>query len=398
MTAGMLQAPMQASLQASSTTPLPAPATVTRPDQQHKKLLKVLTHRPWVLPLAVVAAVVMVALGEVGYWQWMASLHVLAMEAQTLDVATLAQHRADLLRTLMLARVGVAVLSVICLVALYWVMRQGLALQRVALAHAATLEATVQQRTGELRELTEHLQTAREDERSRLARDLHDELGSLLTAAKLDAARIRTRLVGLGGVAGGVVASAKDVVMSVPVTGLSDALDRLHHLVQMLDSVIALKRRITEDLHPSSLRLLGLVPTLQTLAREYTEVSGTPVHCELQPVPLSPSAELMVYRLVQEALNNISKHAQARQVWLRLGLLPDDACTQQPGPVQLLVRDDGVGFDAQLQPRSAHGLLGMRYRVQAEQGSLQLSTAPGRGTRIDVRLPAQGATIEAAVC
>ncbi|MEY2689394.1 MAG: hypothetical protein RL375_3593, partial [Pseudomonadota bacterium] len=102
------------------------------------------------------------------------------------------------------------------------------------------LETLVALRTRQLTELTHHLQTAREDERARLARDLHDELGALLTSAKFDAARLRARLG----------------------AGAPEALERLAHLTQTLDSVIALKRRITEDLRPSSLDHLGLVVTL----------------------------------------------------------------------------------------------------------------------------------------
>ncbi len=332
-------------------------------------MFKVLIHRPVVLPLAVAAAVAMVTISEVSYWQSMSSLRGTALETLTQNTSGMVQHNVDLLRTLMMARVGVAVLSLISLVALFMVLRQGLALQHVAKAQSDTLEATVAQRTSELRELTHHLQTAREDERNRLARDLHDELGALLTAAKLDAARIRSRLAG-------------SVAPGVP-----EALERLVHLVQTLDSVITLKRRISEDLRPSSLSHLGLVATLEILAREFAEASGITVHRSFEPVPLAPDAELMIYRLVQEAVNNISKHARAHQVWLSLGMVNKGAALL-PATVCLVVRDDGVGFDAHLQPRSAHGLLGMRYRVQAEQGTLQLSTAAGEGTCIEVRLPA----------
>ena len=321
-------------------------------------VLRVFVHRPVVLPLAIATAVSMVAISEVAYWQSTASLAALALESQGADTASLAQHRLDLQQTLQLSRLGVAMLSLISLFALYMVLRQALVLQRVAQDHSATLEATVAQRTAELLELTHHLQTAREDERSRLARDLHDELGALLTSAKLDAARIRARL-----------ASA----------GQPEVLERLAHLVASLDSVITLKRRITEDLRPSALTHLGLVPTLQMLADDFAQASGLQVHCLLAPVRLAAPAELMVYRLVQEGINNISKHARATQLWLEL--------RESTGQVELVLRDDGVGFDTQHRGRSTHGLLGMRYRVQAEHGSLQLRSAPGEGTTIRVRLP-----------
>ena len=158
------------------------------------------------------------------------------------------------------------------------------------------LELEVAQRTAQLTELTHHLQTAREDERSRLARDLHDELGALLTSAKLDAARIKSRLAGTA----------------------PEALERLSHLVETLNSGIAMKRRIIEDLRPSALGNLGLVAALEILAREFAEQSGIAVHHALEPVPLEADAELVVYRLVQEAITNIAKYAKAKQVWVSL--------------------------------------------------------------------------------
>jgi signal transduction histidine kinase len=258
------------------------------------------------------------------------------------------------------ARIGMMASGVITLLAVVLAIRQTLALraqQRKTRADHDRLETQAQQRTAELTELAHHLQCAREDERSRLARDLHDELGSLLTSAKLDAARIRSRLADTA----------------------PEALERLAHLVSTLDEVIALKRRITEDLHPSSLTHLGLLATLEILAREFAERSGVEVHCALAEARLTPSAELTVYRVVQEAVNNTSKHAKATQLWLAMSTHDD--------LVQVSVRDNGVGFDHRGQMHTAHGLVGMRFRVEAEQGRLRLVSAPGQGTRVEVTLP-----------
>lgn len=236
-----------------------------------------------------------------------------------------------------------------------------LELQRLLQVEHDRLEIEVAQRTAQLTGLAQRLQTAREDERNRLARDLHDELGSLLTSAKLDAARIRSRLA-----AG-----------QAP-----EALERLAHLVSTLDSVIALKRRITEDLRPSALSHLGLVATLEILAREFGERSGVAVHCDLHPVALAPSCELTAYRLAQEAVNNLSKYAGARNVWLSLA--------PQGHQAQISVRDDGNGFDTRTLDASANGLVGMRYRVEAEGGTLSVVSAPGQGTLIRALLPLAG--------
>jgi signal transduction histidine kinase len=224
-------------------------------------------------------------------------------------------------------------------------------------AELERLEAMVSRQTAQLIALTQHLQTVREEERGRLARDLHDELGSLLTSAKLDAARLRTRLS----------ASAPD------------ALPLLAHLVTQLDSGIQLKRSIVEALQPSTLSTLGLAEALEILARDFAQQSGIAVHRTLDAVTLAPTAALVVYRLVQEAITNITKYAQPKHVWISV--------TQNAGRVVVTVRDDGVGFDPTAVQRSAYGLMGMRYRVEAEHGTLTVESAPGRGTLLRASLP-----------
>jgi signal transduction histidine kinase len=304
-----------------------------------------------------------IAPSDVGREQ-MNAIRRLAGELLALEDGRVVASRHDLYRTLRVGRVGVAALSAVSLLALWLYLRQTSALKREQLTLKRTvqaerdrLEIEVRRRTAQLTELTHHLQTAREDERHRLARNLHDELGALLTSAKLDAARIRSRLAGTA----------------------PEALERLAHLVQTLNASIALGRSIIEDLRPSTLGNLGLVATLEILAREFAERSGVEVECALEPVALDATAELMVYRLVQEAITNISKYAKARHVWLALA--------SREGRVEVSVRDDGVGFDTAVPPRSAYGLVGMRFRVEAAGGRLSVVSAPGRGTQLTVTLP-----------
>nr|WP_315239483.1 CHASE3 domain-containing protein [uncultured Albidiferax sp.] len=288
------------------------------------------------------------------------SAELLAYESRNIT-----QNRQGIYASLLLSRIGVAGLTVMGLLALFMYLRQiflftqqQTELQRMLQAERDRLEAEVLERTAQLTQLAQHLQTAREDERHRLARNLHDDLGSLLTSAKLDAARIKSRLTATA----------------------PEALDLLAHLVSTLNSGIALGRRIIEDLRPSALSNLGLVSTLEILAREFADSTDVQVHCTLAPVDLSPAAELMVYRLVQEAITNISKYAKAQQVWIELGT--------QHGEVEVSVRDDGVGFNTSAKPQSAYGLVGMRFRVEAEGGVLSLASAPGQGTLIRAKLPA----------
>lgn len=234
--------------------------------------------------------------------------------------------------------------------------RHRLALQ----AERARLERVAAERTRDLTELARHLQTVREDERQRLARDLHDELGSLLAAAQLTAARLAHRL-------------GDDAAPEVRA--------RLRELSTALHDGIRLKRRIIEDLHPSTLDHLGLSAALEIQAREFAERAELPVHTEIESVQLTASAQMTAYRLVQEALTNIAKYAQASSVKVSLERDGETAA-------RLCVADDGCGFDPRAAQASAHGLKGMRYRVEAEGGSLHIVSAPGRGTRIAARLPA----------
>ncbi len=283
------------------------------------------------------------------------------LQGETTKVTTA---RADVHNTLMLNRIGVAAMTAISFLALTMFLAQTNALNAQRLAQSQAIQAErdqlefeVKRRTMHLTDLTRYLQTIREDERGRLARELHDELGALLTAAKLDAARIKSRLGTL----------------------TPELAERMAHLNDNLNEVIALKRRIVEDLCPSSLSTLGLVAALEIQSREFATRSGLQVDCHLNPVSLSPSAALTVYRLVQEAFTNIAKYAKAKTVTVDL--------RAQDGQASIAVKDDGVGFDPSQQPSSAHGLLGMRYRVEAEGGELVLQSEPGQGTRIGATVP-----------
>jgi signal transduction histidine kinase len=208
-----------------------------------------------------------------------------------------------------------------------------------------------------LSELANHLQQVREEERGHLARELHDELGALLTAAKLDVARLKSK----------INAAAPDVA------------ERLKHLTDTLNSGIALKRRIIEDLRPSSLSNLGLTAALEILTREYAESAGIEVETSLEAVQLPDGAQLTVYRMVQEALTNVGKYAKAKKVLVSVHSHPTHVAVQ--------VRDDGVGFDPATVRPTSHGLAGMRHRVEAAGGRLALTSRPGSGTLLSAVLP-----------
>lgn len=277
-------------------------------------------------------------------------------------------------RSLQFARLGIAVVALAALVAFYLYLRQTTRLkladeqqQAVLQQERDLLETQVRERTASLAQLATHLQQVREEERGHLARELHDELGALLTAAKLDVARLKSRLG--------------------PQTP-PEAAERLQHLTETLNSGIALKRRIIEDLRPSSLANLGLTAALEILAREFSERSGVEVASSLEAVELDEAVQLTVYRLVQESLTNVGKYAEATQV--------DISLRDYSNHVEVEVRDNGKGFEAARTRPSTHGLAGMRHRVEAAGGRLTVESRPGAGTRIFAVLPKGGATQQAA--
>lgn len=267
-------------------------------------------------------------------------------------------------QSLRLSRAGIALVAAAGLLAFYLYLRQSTRLklageqQQAALQQERDLlEGQVRERTASLAQLATHLQQVREEERGHLARELHDELGALLTAAKLDVARLKSKLG-----------------TQAPEIG-----ERLQHLTETLNSGIALKRRIIEDLRPSSLANLGLTASLEILAREFSERSGIEVATILEEVELDESGQLTVYRLVQESLTNVGKYAEAHQV--------DVSLRNYSNHIEIEISDNGKGFDVRATRPSTHGLAGMRHRVEAAGGKLTIHSRPGSGTRIAAVLP-----------
>jgi signal transduction histidine kinase len=205
-----------------------------------------------------------------------------------------------------------------------------------------------------------------EDERLRIARGMHDELGQLLTALKLEVA-------GLAQVATG--------------PGLAP---RIASLKALIDETIVAVRRISDDLRPLMLDDLGLNAAVESLARtaaERMDVEVTVRHDEHDP-PVQPEVATALYRMVQEALANVNRHARATDVNIDLRVAGRH--------VVLVVEDNGIGLPADaLLRESAWGLRGLRERVTLFGGSLTLDNAPGSGARLTVRLPLDAAEASA---
>jgi len=291
-----------------------------------------------------------------------------AGELISISNEALMRGQVQIAKSLRFGRIGIALVALAGLVAFYLYLRQTHALrsagerQQEALQRERNaLEDEVRERTATLAELATHLQKVRETERGYLARELHDELGSLLTAAKLDVARLKSRMA-----------------------DSPDAIQRLQHLNDLLNSGIALKRRIIEDLRPSSLSNLGLVASLEILGREFAERSAMEIEMVLEPVALDEDNQLTVYRMVQESLTNIGKYAQATEASIVMKNYGNHVIVE--------VADNGKGFDARGSRPSSHGLAGMRHRVEAARGRLTITSAPGQGARLSAMLPSSHST------
>jgi len=313
-------------------------------------------------------------IGNDDAWKFMLTTDVgkqhmdaIRLQSQKLMASSLSEMDAahsQINHSLLLSRIGIAAITLAGLLAFYMYLLQTEALliagtrEKLALQNERDrLEAQVRERTAKLAKLATYLQEVREDERGHLARELHDELGALLTAAKLDVARIRSRLG----------------------NSLPEANERIEHLINTLNSGISLKRRIVEDLRPSSLSHLGLVASLEILTREFSEQSGIEINTSLAPVELGGSAQLTFYRLVQESLTNMSKYANATHADITLQNNDDHVIIE--------VSDNGQGFDMDKVAATSHGLAGMRHRVEAAGGQLVIESRPGKGTHIRANLP-----------
>ena len=209
----------------------------------------------------------------------------------------------------------------------------------------------------EFRRLGRAVWRVQEDERRRLARELHDGLGQTLTALK-------HRLVQLG--------DAVD----------AEGRERLDAAIALCGDALEDTRTLSRLLRPPILDDLGLEPALRALARTLAEASGLSIDVEVEALPpLDDDLQTLVFRVAQEALNNAVKHANAGSVLVRL--------VARAGLLQLQVADDGVGCDPdRMLGSGGSGLGGMRERLRLYGGKLELHSAPGEGTRLRAVVPA----------
>ncbi|QGW29135.1 PAS domain S-box protein [Phnomibacter ginsenosidimutans] len=230
----------------------------------------------------------------------------------------------------------------------------------VDITKAKETEQQLRQLTNELRELSIHLQDLSEIEKKEIARDIHDEMGQQLTALKFDAKWLKRHM--------------EDMPPEVE--------ERLDALIENVNELSSSFRRIHSSLHPNILEDLGLQGSLEWLVSNFTHKTNISVQfdCYIEPHIFPAEINLIVYRVAQECLTNIVRYAQANKV--HIVLLVND------NQVELRISDDGVGFNyQQVDTRLHHGLLGMRERLNAANGHLNIATAPGLGTTVEAKIP-----------
>jgi signal transduction histidine kinase len=237
------------------------------------------------------------------------------------------------------------------------------------------LEARVEARTAELRaanaalessreqlrSFAAYLESVREEERAKIAREIHDELGQALTALRIDVSRLASR----------------------PPEDHADMLRRAGDMLGIVDATIQSVRRISTELRPGILDDLGLVAAIEWQAQEFESRTG--ILCQLtvtgMDFDLDRALGTTLFRIVQEALTNVARHAAATRVQVSLDGAGDRLC--------LAIRDNGRGMsDAALADRRSLGIMGMRERVRLRGGTLTIASPPGRGTTIAVEIPA----------
>jgi PAS domain S-box-containing protein len=222
-------------------------------------------------------------------------------------------------------------------------------------------EDALRQSQRELRELSARVLEAREEEKAHIARELHDELGQLLTALKMDLGWLRERLPD------------------------AELAQRAAEMGALLDRTVSATRRIMADLRPMMLDDLGLGDAAAWLVDDFAKRSGIACRIELAEdlEEVSKAVATAVYRAIQESLTNIARHAAAKNAWVNVAM--------DEGALQVEVEDDGCGIAAaDLAKARSLGLRGMRERISFLGGSLEIGRAPRGGTRVRLRVPLRG--------
>ena len=223
------------------------------------------------------------------------------------------------------------------------------------------VEAAMRERTEEIQKLTAYLENVREEERTRIAREIHDELGQQLTGLKMDASWINKKV-------------GARVEQNIA--------ERIATMIALIDETVKTVRRISSELRPGILDDLGLVPALEWQCREFEKRTGivSGCHATLSDHNFDRNLATNIFRVYQEALTNIARHSQATIV--------ETFLNEQNGFIYLTIKDNGVGFDLEeVKSKRSLGLVGMRERAMLFQGELIINSEKGKGTEILLKAP-----------
>jgi len=222
------------------------------------------------------------------------------------------------------------------------------------------LKATTEQ----LRALSASVQSAREEESKRIAREIHDELGGALTSWRWDLEEIRD-----------------EMSMTLDPSQVATVRNKIEGMIKLTETTLDTVRRLASELRPAALEL-GLVQGLEWQALQFENRTGIPVQleCAVEKIDLDNGQATAVFRILQEALTNIQRHAQATQVTI--------TCREESGQFVLAIKDNGRGFgETEKSARESLGLLGMRERAHLTGGEINIESAEGEGTKITVQVP-----------
>jgi PAS domain S-box-containing protein len=221
-------------------------------------------------------------------------------------------------------------------------------------------ERELEESRGQLRGLTAQREAAREEERKRIAREVHDELGQILTGLKMNVSILNHKLG----------------------AGQELAADKMQEALRLTDRALEVARNVASALRPSALEM-GIVSALEWLAGRFGTNTGIrcEVHIEDDNIQLDEAHAIALFRIVQESLTNVARHAKATRV--------DIVLCREIGGYVMKVKDNGVGFDASLKKTDSFGLVGIRERALMLGGAVDIDSYPGQGTEIVVCIPLQ---------
>lgn len=234
----------------------------------------------------------------------------------------------------------------------YWRLGRSLAMEQKLSADLAAQETRY-------REFASNLQKTHEDDRASMARRVHDEIGQNLTAAKIDIVLALRRLDQDPG----------------------EQRNRLSRTTELLDQTVQIARNLSMELRPAILDQAGLIAAAEWQVHEFRTRTGIAVtwEPEIQKVRTTRDTKLVLFRILQESLTNVARHAKASSVTVRI--------REVSGVAELSIEDNGIGLDPAVVNKASLGIFGMRERLRTVGGELLLHGAPGQGTRVTARVP-----------